>query len=312
MLADGRATTVLTRLERLARRSSSSGAMSPTAPAGPSPRCSAPVRRTASTRTTFTSISPAIRARADPCLSPARTGRLDRRRPSEYAAMSDAAGRLHRLRRGAVARRGRSIGRSRTSGAAIASTGRRHDADRLTGLEHGLVAAGQASRSFRPFADALRPISPGAPSVQARRRQAAMPGKDRALHRARESGCVPLVPSPACHLPRPPEPRRMWKSSSTTGKRCSSTSGSVRREFVMWVCTAGSAVEARAGRSAGADRLVILMALIAEGQVVHRALRRRQRTERREQAIRHRLAGLDIAGNDRRRIAPATASSPPG
>ena len=29
----------------------------------------------------------------------------------------------------------------------------------------------------------------------------------------------------------------MWKSSSTTGKRVSSTSGSVRRELVMCVCT---------------------------------------------------------------------------
>ena len=30
----------------------------------------------------------------------------------------------------------------------------------------------------------------------------------------------------------------MWKSSSTTGKRLSNTSGSVRRELVMWVWTA--------------------------------------------------------------------------
>ena len=48
---------------------------------------------------------------------------------------------------------------------------------------------------------------------------------------------VRLVPSPACHLPLPPEPSRMWKSSSSTGKRSSSTSGSVRRELVMWVWT---------------------------------------------------------------------------
>ena len=48
------------------------------------------------------------------------------------------------------------------------------------------------------------------------------------------------VPSPAFQRPLPPEPRRMWKSSSTTGKRLSSTSGSVRRELVMWVCTAAA------------------------------------------------------------------------
>ena len=50
---------------------------------------------------------------------------------------------------------------------------------------------------------------------------------------------VRLVPSPAFHWPLPPEPRRMWKSSSSTGKRYSRISGSVRRELVMWTCTPG-------------------------------------------------------------------------
>ena len=49
---------------------------------------------------------------------------------------------------------------------------------------------------------------------------------------------VRRVPSPAFHLPLPPEPLRMWKSSSTTGKRNSRISGSVSRVLVMWVCTA--------------------------------------------------------------------------
>ena len=48
------------------------------------------------------------------------------------------------------------------------------------------------------------------------------------------------TPSPAFQRPRPPEPRRMWKSSSTTGKRASSTSGSVSRELVMCTCTASA------------------------------------------------------------------------
>ena len=45
------------------------------------------------------------------------------------------------------------------------------------------------------------------------------------------------------------------------------------------------AVEARAGRRAGADRLVILIGRVAEGEVVHRALRGGQRAERAEQAV---------------------------
>ena len=36
----------------------------------------------------------------------------------------------------------------------------------------------------------------------------------------------------------PPEPRLMLNSSSRTGRRVSSISGSVRRLLVMWVCTA--------------------------------------------------------------------------
>ena len=48
---------------------------------------------------------------------------------------------------------------------------------------------------------------------------------------------VRSVPPPELYCPLPPEPRRMWKSSSTTGKRNSSTSGSVSRELVMWLCT---------------------------------------------------------------------------
>ena len=58
------------------------------------------------------------------------------------------------------------------------------------------------------------------------------------------------------------------------------------------------AVEARAGRRAGADRLVILIVRVAEIEVVHRALRAGERAERAEQAVGHRLRGLDIAGDD--------------
>ncbi len=43
------------------------------------------------------------------------------------------------------------------------------------------------------------------------------------------------APSPPCHCPAPPEPRRMLNSSSTTGYRSSRISGSVMRVLVMWV-----------------------------------------------------------------------------
>ena len=119
---------------------------------------------------------------------------------------------------------------------------------------------------------------------------------------------VRSVPLPACQWPLPPEPSRMWKSSSRTGKRNSRISGSVRRELVMWVWTASAAVEAGAvgedtGRRARADRLVVLIAVVAEGEVVHRALRRSERSQRPEQAVGDGLRGLDIARHHRRRIA---------
>ena len=63
------------------------------------------------------------------------------------------------------------------------------------------------------------------------------------------------------------------------------------------------AVEAGARRRAGADRLVILMGRVAEGEVVHRALRGAERAERAEQRVGHRLRHLDIARDHGRGIA---------
>src|SRR5581483_8004108 len=56
---------------------------------------------------------------------------------------------------------------------------------------------------------------------------------------------------------------------------------------------AGAVVE-HARRRARADRLVILVTRVAEGEVVHRALRRGERAERTEEAVGDVLAGLDI------------------
>ena len=60
----------------------------------------------------------------------------------------------------------------------------------------------------------------------------------------------------------------------------------------------GLSVEAVARAGAAADRFVILMACIAEGEIVHRALRGRQHAQRAEQRIHDGLARLDIAAGD--------------
>ena len=52
-------------------------------------------------------------------------------------------------------------------------------------------------------------------------------------------------------------------------------------------------------RAAG-DRLIILVGRIAEGEIVHRPLRRRQAAGGGEQGVGHHLAGLDIACHHRR------------
>ena len=62
------------------------------------------------------------------------------------------------------------------------------------------------------------------------------------------------------------------------------------------------AVPARPGRRTGADRLVILILVVAEGEVVHGALRASHRAERTEEAVRDRLRHLDVTRDHRRRI----------
>ncbi len=64
-----------------------------------------------------------------------------------------------------------------------------------------------------------------------------------------------------------------------------------------------AAVVVRSRAAAAANGLVILVALIAEGEVVHRPLRRRLHAERAVERIGDRLRGLDVTGDYRRRIA---------
>jgi hypothetical protein len=58
-------------------------------------------------------------------------------------------------------------------------------------------------------------------------------------------------------------------------------------------------VEIGARACAARDRLIILIARIAEGEIVHRALARRERAAGGEQGVGDHLAGLDVAGDDR-------------
>ena len=61
-------------------------------------------------------------------------------------------------------------------------------------------------------------------------------------------------------------------------------------------------VETGTGGRAGADGFVILIFVIAEGQIIHRALRCGHGLGRAEQAVGDSLTDLDIARHDRRRI----------
>ena len=55
----------------------------------------------------------------------------------------------------------------------------------------------------------------------------------------------------------------------------------------------------RSRARAARDRLVILVALVAEREIVHRPLARRKAARRSEQRVGDDLAGLDIPGDDR-------------
>ncbi len=63
------------------------------------------------------------------------------------------------------------------------------------------------------------------------------------------------------------------------------------------------AVEVRTGAGAARDRLVVLVRVVAEREVVHRPLRGRQHAERAVQRVGDRLRRLDVARDDRGRIA---------
>ena len=59
------------------------------------------------------------------------------------------------------------------------------------------------------------------------------------------------------------------------------------------------AIETRTGPRSAANGFVVLPAVVAEGEIVHRSLRPGENPERAIQRIGNRLAGLDIAGDNR-------------
>ena len=58
----------------------------------------------------------------------------------------------------------------------------------------------------------------------------------------------------------------------------------------------------RSGAGTAANCLVVLIAVVAEREIVHRALRRRLHAKRAEQGIGDALRGFDIAGDHCRRV----------
>ena len=69
----------------------------------------------------------------------------------------------------------------------------------------------------------------------------------------------------------------------------------------MCVCTALQPSKSGPAPGAAAERLVVLVALVAEGEVVHRPLRGGDDAQGAEKRVGDRLRGLDVAGRDGRR-----------
>ena len=182
-------------------------------------------------------------------------------------------------------------------GCAISPRGRGLDDDRLAGVDHGRVAAFELlDRAVLAPHRVLARLT-GLAARHAERRHDAVAGQQRAVHFLQEADgaadAVARVPlALAARALADVEVLQHHRIAEFENLRIGETRvGHVRVHGV-------GAVEAGAGGRAGADRLVVLIRLVAEVEVVHRALRAGERAERAEQAVGHRLAHLDIAGDD--------------
>ena len=115
----------------------------------------------------------------------------------------------------------------------------------------------------------------GAPSPPPAAPRGAVPaalGDQREAHLARALRSSRTTPSPPRWRPAPPEPRRSAYSITRSGNSRSSASIGVFSVLLIATCTRARPVGVRARALAAAERLVVGEALVAEREVVHRAL----------------------------------------
>ena len=136
------------------------------------------------------------------------------------------------------------------------------------------------------------------------------PGEDRRGHRLEEAH-APDRAVAAAPLAAPPLPRRIAKLLEQHREAPFQHLG-VGEARVGHVRVHATSVPSKpfARARAAADGFVILVAVVAEGEVVHRALRGAHHAERAVERVGDALRGLDIARDHRRRIARVAASSP--
>src|SRR5262245_25999790 len=156
----------------------------------------------------------------------------------------------------------------------ISPGGRRLDHDRFTGVDDGGVAALQPLHAaILPAHEILADLA-GFAAGESERLHVAVAGQDRALHPLEEpAGAGKAVAGLPC-----PAPARTLADVKILEQHRIAELEHLRigEARVGHVCVHGvGAVEAGAGGRAGADRLVVLMARVAEIEVVHGALGRK-------------------------------------
>ncbi len=117
-------------------------------------------------------------------------------------------------------------------GLPITAARRRHDRESLAGLEHRMGRARQLFDAAVIAANKVAAVFPLLAALQAEGPDAAVAGKDREVQPLARAD-RPLCTVARRPLAAPAEPLRMWKSSSTTGKRVSRISG---RSGANWSC----------------------------------------------------------------------------
>ena len=156
---------------------------------------------------------------------------------------------------------GASAWRIRAGGRTEAAAARRLDHEHVAGLHRRRRTSRRSPRACRRRArPSCAPTAPGAPPATPNGAHAPVVGEHHRGHRLEEADAADARRRRRGARPAPPLPRRIANDSSRTGKRHSSTSGSVSRELVMCVCTALAPSKSGPGARAAGDRLVVLVA----------------------------------------------------